>query len=64
MKIKDLKLKDFFTLKSIEEPSENQVYVRGPYDRTTKKYLCWKYGDVCCERLFKGDKEVYTEFTF
>lgn len=34
--ISQLKKGDYFTLKSIEEPNESQVYVRGDYDRSTR----------------------------
>lgn len=63
-KIKDLKQGDFFTLKPIEFPNENQVYIRGEYDRSEKKYLCDKFSDISMGRFFKGDKEVYTDFIF
>lgn len=64
MKIRELKKGDFFTIKAIDEPRESQVYVRGEYDRSEKKYSCYKFSDVCSERLFKGDKEVFVDFTF
>ncbi len=64
MKLKDLKIGEYFTLKPIEEPTESQVYIRGEYDRTERKYDCGKFSDISFSRLLKGDKEVYTEFTF
>lgn len=64
MKLKDLKLGEYFILKDIPEPKESQVYIRGEYDRSTKRYLCGKFIDICDSRLMKGDKEVYTDFTF
>lgn len=63
-RIKELKKGEYFTLKDVEYPSENIVWVRGDYERSMKKYSCYKFSDVCHERFFKGDKEVYTEFTF
>lgn len=62
--IKELKQGDFFTLKPYDEPKESQVYIRGEYDKSTKKYSCVKFSDVNCERLLAGNKEVYTDFTF
>ena len=65
MKLKELKKKppcNWFTLKPIEYPTDMQVYIRGEYDRSTKKYWCYKYGDVNAGRLIPGDKEVYTDF--
>lgn len=64
MKLKELKQGDWFTLKPIENPKESQVYIRGEYDRTEKKYDCGKFSDISYSRLLKGDTEVYTEFTF
>ena len=64
MKLKDLKLGEYFILKDIPEPKESQVYIRGEYDRITKKYLCGKFVDICNSRLLKGDTEVFTDFTF
>jgi hypothetical protein len=64
MIIKELKKGDFFTLKPIETPSENQVYIRGDYDKSSKSYSAVKFSDMNAERFFKGTKEVYTGFTF
>lgn len=64
MKLKELKQGDWFTLKPIEEPKASQVYIRGEYDRTEKKYDCGKFSDISYSRLLKGDTEVYTDFTF
>lgn len=64
MKIKELKKGDFFTLKNVEYPKESEVYIRGEYDRTEKKYECYKFSDVNSTRMIKGDKEVYTDMIF
>ena len=64
MKIKELKKGEFFTLKPINNPKETQVYIRGDYDRETRKYSCGKFSDISFSRLLDGDKEVYTDFTF
>lgn len=63
-KVKDLKKGDFFTLKPIDEPTENQVYVRDFYARDVKKYCAYKYGDCNYSRCFSGDKVVYIDFYF
>ena len=63
-KLKDLKRGEFFTCKPIEYPRESQVYIRGEYDRSIKKYCCLKFNDICDERTFKGDRVVYVGFTF
>ena len=64
VKIKDLKKGEYFTLKEISEPKESQVYVRGEYDKSERKYECYKWDDVNNTRFYKGDKEVFTDFTF
>lgn len=66
MKLKDLKKGEFFALKphNGEEIDEQKVYIKGDYDRSERKYDCGKFSDISHSRLFKGDKEVYTDFTF
>ncbi len=62
--IKNLKKGEFFTLRPIEYPNENQVYIRGEYDRESKTYSCHKFGDCCFERMLAGTRKVFTEFVF
>lgn len=64
--IKELKRGEFFTLKDYGENSvpENSVWIRGEYERTSKKYSCYKFADMNHENFFKGDRIVYTEFEF
>lgn len=64
MKLKELKEGEYFTLKPIAEPSEKQVYIRGEYDRSEKKYCCGRFDDISYSKYINGDKEVYTDFTF
>ena len=64
MTVKDLKIGEYFTLKPYAEPTENQVYVRGEYDRSERKYECGKFSDISYSRLLKGNTVVYTDFTF
>lgn len=63
-KVKELKIGEWFTLKPYEYPTDMQVYVRDEYVRGDKKFMAYKYGDVCYSRLFPGDKEVYVDFVF
>lgn len=59
MKISELKKGEFFKL------SENGcVYVRDSYDRSSKKYECYKFDDVNSFRYLKGNKDVITDFVF
>lgn len=64
MKVKELKQGEFFTRKSIANPTEKQVFIRGAYDRTEKRYECTRFDDVsaCC--YLKGDTQVFTDFVF
>ena len=62
--VKDLKPGEWFTLKPIEEPKESQVYIRGEYDRSERKYECGKFSDISYSRYLKGNTPVYTDFTF
>lgn len=64
MKLKELKKGDYFTVKDIPYPKENQVYVKGDYDFSDKSYCCYCFSDINKFRSYKGDKEVYTDFTF
>lgn len=64
MTIKQLKKGDFFTKKSIEYPTEKQVFIRGDYDRELKKYECIRFDDINNVQYLKGDKEVFTDFVF
>lgn len=63
-KIKDLKNGEFFTLKPIAEPSESQIYVRGEYDRSERKYWAQKFSDIGDGKYLDGNRTVYTDFTF
>lgn len=64
MKIKDLPKGTYFTLTATPFPKESQVYIRGEYDRSERKYECTKFSDIGSSRLFRGDKEVYVNFIF
>lgn len=64
MKLKDLKIGEYFILKPIENPTEKQVFIRGEYDRTEKKFECGRFDDISYTRYLSGKTEVYTDFTF
>ena len=64
MKLKEIKKGQYFTLKPIEEVKESQVYCKGEYDRSQKKYECGRFDDISRCRYLKADTEVYTNFTF
>lgn len=54
----------YFTLNPISEPRESQVYVKDIYDRSSKKYWCYKFSDINDGREFPKNKKVYINFTF
>ena len=62
--VKALKNGEFFTKRDIEFPGDMQVWIRGPYVRSEKKYECTCFGDVNKWCYLKGTKEVFTGFTF
>lgn len=64
MTLKDLKKGDWFTLKPIATPKESQVFIKGEYDRSEKKYACGKFSDISASKLVKASTPVYTDFTF
>lgn len=62
--LKELKKGEFFTLKPIEEPRENQVWIRGDYDRSAKGYETTRFSDICDSVIRGRGTKVYTGFTF
>ena len=64
MKIKNLTQGDYFTKKPLDNPKESQVWIRGAYDRSQKRYECTRFDDMSTFCYLPGDKEVYTNFTF
>ena len=59
-----LKKGDWFTLKPIAEPKDSQVYEKGDYDRSEKKYSCGRRDDISYERMLKKDTPVFVDFTY
>lgn len=58
-KISELKKGDFFKL------SENGwLYVRGDYDRSSKRYECYEIDDVNGCRYLEGSKDIISVFIF
>lgn len=64
MKLSKLKKGEWFTLKPIECPKACQVWIRGEYDRTEKRYSVTNWEDINRERFLQGDREVFIDFTF
>lgn len=66
MKLKDLKKGDFFVIRDHKggHVTDKQVYIKGEYDRSLKKYDCGRCDDISYSRMFCGDMIVYTDFTY
>jgi hypothetical protein len=64
MKVKDIKKGEFFTKKDIECPRDSQVWIRGEYCRSEKKYECTRFDDINTICYMSGSKDVFTDFTF
>jgi hypothetical protein len=64
MTVKELKKGEFFTRKAVDEPKENQVFIRGTYDRETKRYECLRFSDMNDTIYLKGSTTAYTDFIF
>lgn len=58
-KVNELKNGDFFTL-----VENGPVWVRDEYDRSERKYLVHKFGDVNHWSYLKGGREVFVDFEF
>lgn len=64
MTVKELKKGEFFTKKAISYPNDNQVWIRGGYDRELKKYECTRFSDTNDFCYLSGSKEIFVDFTF
>lgn len=64
MKIKDLKKGEYFKTINAKGVVSVCVYVRGDYERSSRRYSAVKFEDVNNERFFKPEQEVTTEFEF
>lgn len=60
-KIKELASEEFFRL---SESETAPVWVRGEYNRSTRKYECYKYEDVNTWSEFNGSRMVFAGFEY
>lgn len=58
--LKNLKKGEYFKFRE----ESDIVYVKGDYDRSTKKFDCYKFDDVNSFRQFAADKFVFIDFEF
>lgn len=63
-KVSQLKKGEYFTFKDYVVPLDTFVWVRGEYNRSSKRYMCHKLFDVNTITLLEGDRAVYTDFYF
>lgn len=52
------------SLRNGEFCEHSVVWCRDEYDRSTKKYLCYKFEDVNHSNQFRGEERVTIDFTF
>ena len=64
MKVKELKKGDFFTKKPLDNPRESQVWIRGDYNHSMKRYECQRFDDASAFCYLPGEKDVCTCFSF
>ena len=66
--VKQVKKGEFITFKyfddSVEDVPERLVWIRGDYDRSSRKYSCYKFSDVNHERFVKADCKCFTDIFF
>jgi len=62
MKLKDLKKGEYFKRNMFAK----KVYIKGAYDRSTKKYECGDFEDISRSIQLKGTTEIFggDMFTF
>ena len=59
-----LKKGDYFkTIDKKGNPSKT-VYVKDDYDKSTRKYIVYKFSDINADKLLKGSAAVTTDFIF
>lgn len=62
--LRKVKRGEWFAKKPLDTPAENQVWVRGEFDRSSGKISCYAWADVCKEQFINPSKEVYVDFIF
>lgn len=67
VRLKDVPKQSYFHRVSIKDGEfceHSVVYCKGEYDHSTRKWCCYKFEDICNDRLFKGEERVTIDFTF
>lgn len=61
--IRNLKKGEWFTLRHIETPKPNQVWIRNHYDKANNRYSIINW-ETQRERFIRADRKAYLNFTF
>lgn len=67
MRIRDIPRGEYFVTTSIspdETPDERCVWVRGEYNRSSRKYECYKWEDVNHTHEFDGSNGIHRFYFF
>lgn len=64
VEIRKLKLGEYFTRRTFGGCYSRRVLVRGPYDSTTRVYMCHHFDDVNHWVYLKPLTKVWTQFDF
>ena len=65
MKLKELKKGKYFRMVSPSGLLSIEVYIKGGYDRSEKKYLCASCFDIYGSgRYIRSNQEISTEFVY
>ena len=62
--LKQLNKGEYFTKKEIAYPKDSQVWIKGEYNHSLKKYECTRFSDMNDIQYISGDKIIYTDFIF
>lgn len=57
--LRKLKYGEYFTLKEVEFPKENQVWIKDEYDRKERAFACYNFADTSKWKYIKGSKQVF-----
>ena len=67
VRLKDVPKGSYFHRTSMRDGEfceHSVVWLKGEYDHSTRKWSCYKFEDICNDRLFKGEERVTIDFTF
>lgn len=62
--LKTLKPGEYFVFVDKNGQPRHTVWVKDDYDRSTKKYVVFKFNDINADKQVKGDRDVTQSFIF